>query len=120
MEGKPVSAPIDPDLLFYKDKRMAVATFNIIKEKINGKIRVGICADDSKQKRYLKEGEIISSPTVFLEGLFCTLIVHAHEIRNLATFDAPGAYLHADIPKDKIISMKIRGDFVDIMCQVNP
>ena len=88
---------------------MAVATFNIIKEKINVKIRVGICAGDIKQKRYLKEGEIISSPTGFLEALFCTLIVDAHEMRNLATFDSPGAYLHADVPKYKSIFMKIRG-----------
>ena len=35
-------------------------------------------------------------------------------------FDVPGAYLHAEMPKEKRILMNLRGDFDDIMCQVNP
>ena len=38
----------------------------------------------------------------------------------MATFNVPVSYLHADMPKDMRILMKLRGDFVDIMCQVNP
>ena len=48
------------------------------------------CAYGSK-KRYLKERDRISSPTVSLEVLFCTLIVDAHEGRNVETFDVPGS-----------------------------
>ena len=36
------------------------------------------------------------------------------------TFDVSGLLMYAYIPKDKRILMKLRGDFVDIMCQVNP
>ena len=60
------------------------------------------------------------SPTVYLEVLFCTMIIDANEGHNIDTFDVPGTYLHAKIPKDKRIIMKLRGDFVNIMCQVNP
>ena len=55
-----------------------------------------------------------------LEALFCTLIIYSHKIRNVATFNVPGAYLHAEIPEDKSILMQLRGGFVNIMLQVNP
>ena len=56
---------------------------------------------------------------VSLEVLFCTLIIDAREGCNLSTVDVPGAYLHAEIPKDKRILINNRGGFVDSMCQVN-
>ena len=54
------------------------------------------------------------------EALFYKLIIGAQKGRNIATFDVTGAYLHAEIPKDKRVLMKLREDFVYIMCQVNP
>ena len=38
----------------------------------------------------------------------------------MATFEVPGAYLHADITTYKRLLLKIRRGFVDNMCQVNP
>ena len=38
----------------------------------------------------------------------------------MRSFDVPGAYLHADIPDDKFVLLKIEGEFVDIMIEVNP
>ena len=55
-----------------------------------------------------------------MEALLCTLIVDAHEGRDMDTFDVPGSYLHEYMPKDKSLLMNLRGDFVEIMCQVNP
>ena len=46
-------------------------------------------------KRYIKEGERVSSPTVSLEGLFCTIIMYENEWRDMDTFEVQGAYLHA-------------------------
>ena len=34
-------------------------------------------------------------------------------------FYVPGAYLNADIIEDKYILLKIEGEFVDIVCEVN-
>ena len=57
---------------------------------------------------------------VSLDALLYTLIVGAHNWCYMVTFDIPAAYLHADIPNYKKILMKLRGDFIDITCQVNP
>jgi len=48
------------------------------------------------------------------------LVVFAHEKRDVAVLDVPGAYLHADLPADKFVLLKIEGQFVDIMVDVNP
>ena len=48
------------------------------------------------------------------------MLIDANEGRSVAVFDVPGAYLHAEMPKDKHMLLKIRGQFVDIMCEVNP
>ena len=56
-----------------------------------------------------------------LFGIFFTrIIIDAHEGRDVAIFDVPGAYLNTDTPEDKFILLNIEGDFVDIMCEVNP
>ena len=36
------------------------------------------------------------------------------------TFDVPGSYLHAYMPKYKRILMNLRAGFVDITCQAKP
>ena len=59
------------------------------------------CADGSKQKRYLGKDESVASPTVSPESLFTTLVIDAHEERDITTFEIPGAYLHAEMPVDK-------------------
>ena len=68
----------------------------------------------------MKEGESVASPTLQLEALFLSLIIDVFEGRDVAIFDIPGAYLHAEMPEDKVVLMRFRGQFVDIMCQVNP
>jgi len=73
-----------------------------------------------KQRLYLKENESYSSPTVSLEGLLASLVIDVIEKRKGEIFDAPGAYLHANMPDDKQTLIVLRGDFADIMCQVNP
>ena len=55
-----------------------------------------------------------------MEDFLSTLIVDAHEGRDVAIFDVPGAYLMTDMPEDKCILLKIKGEFVDIICKVKP
>jgi hypothetical protein len=54
------------------------------------------------------------------EALLGTLVIDALEERDVAIFDVPGAYLQAEMPKEKNMLMKFRDEFVDIMCDVNP
>ena len=47
-------------------------------------------------------------------------MIDSYEGRYTAIADVPGAYLHAEMPQDKLVLLKLKGQFVDIMCQVNP
>jgi len=116
---KPVVGPQDASLLTEEEKRRALEAVNLIKEKRTGKIKGRTCANGSKQKRYLKRGETISSPTVSLEAMTGTMAIDIKEDRDVAIFDVPGAYLQAEMPKEKKLLLKLRGQFVDIMCEVN-
>ena len=49
-----------------------------------------------------------------------TPLIDAMEQRDVAFFDVPGDYLQTDVLEDKQIISRIRDDFVDIMCEVNP
>ena len=51
--------------------------------------------------------------------IFTTLVIDAHEERDIATFNIPVAYLHAEMPADKNVILKLCGHFVDIMCDIN-
>ena len=68
----------------------------------------------------MKEYESVASPTVSLEYLLTTLLVDVFKGRDVATFDIPGAYLHAEIPENKSVVLKIKGKFLSIMCDINP
>ena len=119
MPGKPVVQPIDINKLTVENRKAALNAINLIKQKRDDTIKGRTCADGSKQRSRLKEGESTYSPTVTLEGLYMTMMVAAFEGRDVATFDVPGAYLHAEMPKDKQILLKLTGELVDIMCDVN-
>ena len=120
MPGKPVLEPIDPKTLTNEDFRQAMEAVNLIKMKRSSKVKGRSCINGSKQWKFLEENEVIASPTLQLESLFLSLMIDVMEGRDVAIFDVPGAYLHAEMPKDKKILMKFRGNFVDIMCKVNP
>ena len=71
-----------------------------------------LCANESKQKRYLKDGERISSPTVSLEDLFTTMGIDAYEVGDVKNFYAIEAYLHVKLPNDKHVLLILRDKFV--------
>jgi hypothetical protein len=91
----------------------------LIKKKRCEKIKGRTCTNGSKQKKYLKHGETMLLPMVSNEALLGTLVIDALEERDIAIFDVPGAYLQAEMPKEKNMLMKFRDKFVDIMCDVN-
>ena len=121
--GKPVVAPTDVNTLTPSEKKKALRAVNLIKEKREGKLKGRTCVNGSQQRRYLKPDESVASPTANFESLITTLLIDAYEERDIATYDVPGAYLHADIGKKEDgerTLMKLEGEFVDIMCDINP
>ena len=114
-----VFGSVNPDTLTRDQKYKALHAINLIKEKRCGRIKGRTCADGRPQRAYVPREEA-TSPTVSMEALMATLVIDAKEQRDVAIFDVPGAYLHADMPDDKFVLLKLEGEFVNIMCDVNP
>jgi hypothetical protein len=55
---------------------------------------------------------------VATESVFITTVIDAHEGRNVACFDIPGEFLHADVDED--ITMVLKGRLAELMVQVAP
>ena len=91
---------INPDNLTLEQKRKALRAVNLIKIKRCGKVKGRTCANGSVQREYVPREEA-SSPTLSNEALMAILLINSFEGRDVAVFDVPGAYLHADIPDDK-------------------
>ena len=114
---------VDPRSLTNKEQKRALPADNVIKEQRNGIIKGRTCANKNQQIKFLKEYESVTSPIVVLKFLFTTLLVDTYKEREVVTFDVPRAYLHAKLSKDsnkERLLLKLTGDFVDIICEVNP
>jgi hypothetical protein len=119
LENLEVFQAVNPDNLTQEDKRKALRAINLIKEKRSGKIKGRAVADGSKTRKYIPR-EKATSPTIATTSLFTSLVIDTQEGRAVHTFDIPGAYLHAKLPKNKQVLLKLIGEFVDIMFKVNP
>ena len=118
--GKPVVEAIKASELSEEDKKTALDAVNLIKVKKDGTVKGRTCANGSKERFYLTPEESVASPTASIESIISTLLVDVYEERDIAIFDIPGAYLHAEMPEKHRVMLKIKGHFVDIMCRVNP
>eukprot|EP00957_Ditylum_brightwellii_P202307 15329569-Ditylum_brightwellii.AAC.2 len=117
--GKTVVSPIDPKILTKKDRRQALEAVSLIKEKQCGKVKGRACTNGSKQQEFLKEDELVASPTGALESLLSMLITDANEKQDMGVYNIPEVFLQSDIPSDKLLLIVIRGQLVDIMCEEN-
>ena len=79
-----------------------------------------MCANGKKQRRFAVDTDDWSSPTASLESILTTFLIDVVEGRSVATVDIPGAYLHAEFPADKNVLLKITGELVDLMCDIDP
>ena len=73
------------------------------------------CADGAKQRRFVGPDDVFSSPTVSNEDFLSTCVIDAKEDRDVATGDVPDEYLHAKLPKDERVILRLKWIFVDIM-----
>ena len=121
LNDKNVFTAFDATSLTYKQKgevlRTALRAVNLIKEKRDGGLKGRTCANGRSQRGMYEKSET-SSPTISSEALFISLMIDAHEKRDVATADVAGAYLHADMP-DYVI-LRFEGEMVDIMLEINP
>ena len=109
LPGNPVIVPIDIESLTEEDKRKSLEAVNLIKVKRCGKIKGRTCTNGSCQRHFVKAEENFASPTASLESILTTLIIDAYEEKNVAVADVPGAYLHAEFPREKKVILKLTG-----------
>ena len=101
----------DATIISLQEKYRALRGVNLIKEKRCGKIKERTCADGIRQLTYISQEEA-TLPTITPGALFVLLLIDAHGGRVLHTFDVMGAYLHTSLPDDKVVHMKLEGEFV--------
>ena len=49
-----------------------------------------------------------------------SLLIGAHEGREFISFDVPGEFFQEEMAEDKLVLLKLKGQFVDMMCEINP
>jgi hypothetical protein len=103
--------------LTMEDRKKALRSITLIKEKRCGRVKGRTVADGRPQRKYYAP-EDVHSPTVSTEGLFLSLGIDAKEERHVATCDVEGAYLHASM--EDVVIMMFEGDMVDYMVATDP
>ena len=88
-----------------------------LKEKRTGEIKGSGCADGHKQRATLTKEET-SSPTVAIESVLISSTIDAHEKRDVATIDVPGAFMQADM--DDTVHIRIDGAMAELLIRIDP
>jgi hypothetical protein len=104
--------------LTYDEKKKALSLLMFLKEKRDSSVKARMCADGCKQKDGTWSKQDTTFPTVATESVFITAVIDVHEGHNVACFDIPGAFLHADVDED--ITMVLKGRLAELMVQVAP
>jgi hypothetical protein len=77
-----------------------------------------MCADGHKQKDRTWLKEDTTSSMLATESVFITTMIDAHEGRDVACYNIPGAFLHANVEED--ITMILKDRLAELMVQVAP
>ena len=114
--------PINKEELSSEESKRALESLIFLTEKRDGRIKARHCANGSTQRAYMDKDQV-SSPTVSLEALLLTAVIDAEENRDVATCDIPNAFIQTDLEDHTDGTrtiMKIRGELVDILCDMDP
>jgi hypothetical protein len=116
MHDMNVFCPLEMESLTCDEKKKALLSLMFLKEKMDSSVKARMCADRRKQKDGTWAKQDTTLPTVATESVFITAVIDAHEGRDVACFDIPGAFLHADVNED--ITMVLKGRLAELMVQV--
>ena len=105
------------DDLTYNEKKKALTLLMFLKEKRDKSVKARMCTDGRKQRRDWTKQQS-TSPTMATESVFITAVIDAHKGQDMACFDIPGAFLHANSDED--ITMVLKGRLAELMVQVAP
>ena len=102
--------------LSQEQRRNALASINLIKEKRGGGIEGQSVADGRKQKSFYNK-DYITSPTVSTDALLMTLMIDVWEKLAVGLTYVPGAYLQADM--GDFVILRMVGASVGVLYEVN-
>ena len=110
VEDKHTLRPLNAKDLSYKQKKRAIRSFILMKEKFDAagkftKLKSRLTASGKQQDRVLVENSLgsVSSPTLSVSSFTMMLATAKSEQRHLATTDTGSAYLSADMSKEDVI-----------------
>jgi hypothetical protein len=109
--------PRHPSTLTHTDRRNALSSLMFLTEKRSGEVKARNCANGSVQRQHVVKEEA-TAPTVTSEAIFVQSTIFAHESRDVATCDIPGAFLHADNPD--YVLMRLDGILAEMMVKIAP
>ncbi|KAL7562441.1 hypothetical protein ACA910_020582 [Epithemia clementina (nom. ined.)] len=104
------------------EKARAMESLIFLTEKRDGSIKGRTCANGSVQRQWMDREET-ASPTAATEAILLTVIVDAHESRDVMIADFPNAFIQTPMPKankGESVIMKIRGSLVDMLVEMSP
>lgn len=84
-------------------------------DKDSGEIKGRTCINGAPQRDYIRK-EDAASPTACMDSVFITGAINAHEGRDVATMDLPGAFLNT--VTDEMVIMVLKDELCEMMCRV--
>ncbi len=109
--------PRDAHTLSCEDRRNALTSLMFLTEKCSGEIKAQACANGSVQRHHVAKEEA-AAPTVTSEAIFIQSTIFAHENRDVATCNFPGAFLQADNPD--YVLMRLDRILAELMVKIAP
>ncbi len=103
---------VTSDLLTKEERTKATMSLIFLKEKRDHLVKARMCANGQKQRGDWTKQDT-GTPTVLTEAVFITAVVNAYKKPNVACFDIPVVFLHADSDKD--ITMILKGRLAELM-----
>jgi hypothetical protein len=116
LEDLSVYEPINPAALTKKQRQAALRALNLIKEKLDGRLK-GRTVADGRPQRPIYDKSAATSPTVSTDLLMLSIVVDAREGKDVTTADVVGVYLKAYM--DEFVVIEFTGGSVDIVCKMN-
>ena len=104
------------------EKRKAQEGLMLITEKDSGAIKARYVYNGKPTRDFISREEA-ASPTAHMESISITCAIDAHENRDTMVADVPNAFIQAKMPeaqKGERVIMKITGQLVDMMVELNP
>ena len=109
--------PRNAKTLSREERRNALTSLMFLTKKRSGEVKARACANGSAQRTHIAKDEA-AAPTVSPDAIFVQATIYAHENRDVATCDIPGAFLQADNPD--YVLMRLDGILAELMVQVDP